>query len=75
MVPTDADSSTLSVFYDLVFLEHDPPVGAFNRPPDDRLAVAEPHPDRPERIANIRHIVEYRTRGPDDLAVGDARLA
>jgi acetoin utilization deacetylase AcuC-like enzyme len=58
MVPTDADSSTLSVFYDLVFLEHDPPVGAFNRPPDDRLAVAEPHPDRPERIANIRHIVD-----------------
>ena len=45
MVPTDADSSTLSVFYDLVFLEHDPPVGAFNQPPDDRLAVAEPHPD------------------------------
>jgi len=55
---TGSDPSTLSVFYDPVFLEHRPPDGAFDHPPDDRLAVSEPHPDRPERIENIRRMIE-----------------
>jgi len=58
MVSPDADPSTLSVFYDDVFCEHRPPDGAFDHPPDDRLAATEPHPDRPERIQNIERMIE-----------------
>ena len=48
---------SLSVYYDDVFLAHDPPGGAFVLPPHDWLAVEEPHPDRPARIENVRHAI------------------
>ena len=49
---------SLSVYYDDVFLAHDPPAGAFVLPAHDWLAVEEPHPDRPARIENVRHAIE-----------------
>ena len=48
---------SLAVFYDDVFLTHDPPGGAFVLPAHDWLAVEEPHPDRPARIRNVRHAI------------------
>lgn len=48
----------LAVYYDDVFLEHAVPDGAFEMPPSDLLAASEPHPDKRERIENIRHIIE-----------------
>lgn len=50
---------TLAVYYDDVFLEHQPPDGAFEMPSTDEVAVDEPHPERPERIENIRHIIRH----------------
>jgi len=52
------ETTELAVYYDDVFLEHAPPDGAFEMPSSDLLAADEPHPDRRERIENIRHIVE-----------------
>jgi len=40
-----------------VMLEHEPPKGAFKFPSPDFLAVEEPHPERPERLMNIRTVV------------------
>lgn len=51
-------TTELAVYYDDVFLEHDVPDGTFEMPPSDLLAVNEPHPDKRERIENIRHIIE-----------------
>ena len=48
---------SLSVYYDDVFLDHDPPGGGFVLPAHDWLAVEEPHPDRPARIRNIVHAI------------------
>jgi acetoin utilization deacetylase AcuC-like enzyme len=52
------ETSALTVFWDDRCLEHEPPDGEFEAAWTGRLAVKEPHPDRPERIRNIRHIIE-----------------
>ncbi|MFB6220907.1 MAG: class II histone deacetylase [Halolamina sp.] len=52
-----SESPDLTVYYDDVFLEHAPPSGAFEMPPSDLLAVDEPHPDRRERIQNVRQAI------------------
>lgn len=49
---------TLPIYYDDTFLDHDPPPGNFILPSSAVLAVDEAHPDRPERIRNIRHAIE-----------------
>jgi len=51
--------AALAVYYDDVFLEHAPPDGAFEMPPAEEVAFAEPHPDRRERIENLRHVVAH----------------
>jgi len=43
----------LRVYYDDAALAHVAPRGEFDMPSSGRLAVAEPHPDRRERIENI----------------------
>ncbi len=52
-------SRELTVFWDDRFLDHEPPSGEFEAEWTGRLAVEEPHPDRPERVENVRHIVEH----------------
>ncbi|WP_425499816.1 class II histone deacetylase [Natrinema caseinilyticum] len=47
----------LRVYYDDAALAHVPPSGEFQLPWSGRLAAREPHPDRRERIENIRSIV------------------
>lgn len=47
----------LRCYFDEVMLDHEPPDGEFDMPWTDRLAVREPHPDRRERIENIRAII------------------
>lgn len=54
---------TLPVYYDDTFLDHDPPPGNFILPSSEILAGDEAHPDRPERIQNIRHAI--KTTLPD----------
>jgi acetoin utilization deacetylase AcuC-like enzyme len=54
----DSTGSELSVYYDEACLEYTAPPGAFELPAKDHLAIDEPHPERPERLVNIRHIVE-----------------
>jgi acetoin utilization deacetylase AcuC-like enzyme len=49
----------LTVFWDECFLEHEPPAGEFEAEWTGRLAVKESHPDRKERVHNIKHIVEH----------------
>lgn len=49
---------TLSVFWDEAMLAHNPPAGEFEAEWTGRLAVEEPHPDRPGRVQNIKHILE-----------------
>ena len=49
----------LSVFWDDRFLEHEPPDGEFEAEWTGRLAVREPHPDRPERLRNVRHVLDH----------------
>jgi acetoin utilization deacetylase AcuC-like enzyme len=53
------DSHTLTVFWSDRCLDHDAPPGEFEAEWTGRLAVKEPHPDRPERLRNVRHIVEH----------------
>ena len=48
----------LQVFWDQRFSQHEPPPGAFSLPPAPGLAVNEPHPDRPERVVNIRSLLD-----------------
>lgn len=50
---------TITAFFHETCLEHTPPAGEFEAEWTGRLAVKEPHPDRPERIRNIRHILEH----------------
>ena len=50
---------TLSVFWDDRFLEHEPPAGEFEAEWTGRLSVREPHPDRQERLENIRHVLDH----------------
>jgi acetoin utilization deacetylase AcuC-like enzyme len=52
------ETSQLTVFWDDHCLDHEPPAGEFEAAWTGLLAVREPHPDRPERLRNIRHIVE-----------------
>ena len=51
--------SGLSIFWDDRFLEHEPPDGEFEAAWTGRLAVREPHPDRPERLRNVRHALDH----------------
>jgi len=46
----------IPVLWDEVFLEHEPPAGEFESGWTGRLAVREAHPDKPERVQNIKHI-------------------
>lgn len=50
--------SELIAYWSDLFLEHNPPAGGFNRESSELLAVDEPHPDKPDRVANIKNIVE-----------------
>jgi len=52
-----AQRAELTVFWHPVMLEHKPPDGAFKFPSPDFLAVEEPHPERPERIENIKGMI------------------
>lgn len=57
---TDHNPSVeLAVHYDDVFREHEAPPGEFEAERTGRLAAKEPHPDRPERIRNVRPIIEH----------------
>lgn len=49
----------LTVFWDESFLDHEPPAGEFEAEWTGRLAAKEPHPDRKDRVRNIKHIVEH----------------
>ena len=51
--------SELAVYFDDACLDHVLPPGAFELGPDERVAVDEPHPERPERLTNVRHIVAH----------------
>jgi len=46
----------VEVLYDEVFLEHEQPDGAYDLPLRE-TEVAEPHPDRPERLVNIERML------------------
>jgi acetoin utilization deacetylase AcuC-like enzyme len=48
----------LSVYWDEIFTKHDPPEGSFNMPSHELVSADEAHPDRPERVENIKHIIE-----------------
>lgn len=54
-----SEQSTLSVYWDDSFLEHNPPAGEFELASSERLAVDEPRPNRPERVQNIKHILDH----------------
>jgi acetoin utilization deacetylase AcuC-like enzyme len=47
----------VTVYWDDTCLEHEPPDGEFEMEWTGRLAVREPHPDRPERLLNVRQIL------------------
>ncbi|QGX94559.1 class II histone deacetylase [Haloplanus rallus] len=51
-------STTLSVYWDETFVEHNPPEGSFNIPSHELVLEDEAHPDCPERVKNIKHIIE-----------------
>ena len=53
-----SETEGLTVFWDDRCLDHEPPAGEFEAEWTGRLAVEEPHPDRPERVRNIRRIIE-----------------
>jgi acetoin utilization deacetylase AcuC-like enzyme len=57
MTLTD-DGRRLAVLWDDACLAYRPPDGAYYLESSDLLAVDEPHPERPERLENIRAIVE-----------------
>ncbi len=48
---------SMTAFWHDSFLAHEPPAGEFEGEWTGRLAFREPHPDRPERVKNVRHIV------------------
>lgn len=52
------ENADLTLFWNDRCLDHEAPAGEFEAEWTGRLAVKEPHPDRPERLRNIRHIVE-----------------
>lgn len=48
----------LSIFYHDIFLEHEPPSGASRLETTPLLAVDEHHPERPERVLNVKRMIE-----------------
>lgn len=56
-------------------LDHEPPAGEFEMPWTGRLAHREPHPDRRERVENIRRIVDTELAGVAAVDWRDAPLA
>lgn len=55
---TDENRRALRAFWHDDCLDHDPPAGDFETPWSGRLAHREPHPDRPERIENVRSMLD-----------------
>lgn len=53
----------MPVFWHPKMLEHRPPDGAFKLPAVDFIANDEPHPERPERIENIKSVLEHLFEG------------
>ncbi|MFO7926000.1 MAG: class II histone deacetylase [Halobacteriota archaeon] len=53
-----SEINELTVFWNDSCLDHEPPAGEFEAEWTGRLAVEEPHPDRHERIRNVRSIIE-----------------
>ncbi|MXV60681.1 class II histone deacetylase [Natronorubrum sp. JWXQ-INN-674] len=51
--------ASATAFWDESFLEHVPPAGEGEAEWTGRLAVEQPHPDRPERLRNVRSIVRH----------------
>ena len=51
--------SSITAFWHDSFVVHEPPAGEFEAEWTGRLAVEEPHPDRPERLLNVRHILRH----------------
>ncbi len=51
-------ASDLTVYWNEETLKHRPPAGAFSYPHTSVLADAEKHPDRRERIENIKRMIE-----------------
>jgi len=49
---------SLVAFWDDAFLDHEPPAGEFESGWTGRLAVKEPHPDRADRVRNVRSMLE-----------------
>lgn len=49
--------ATVTAFWDESFLEHVPPGGEGEAEWSGRLAVEQPHPDRPVRLRNVRSIL------------------
>jgi acetoin utilization deacetylase AcuC-like enzyme len=62
--------SSITGFWDPSFLDHNPPAGELYAAASGRLAVDEPHPDPPERLENVRHILE--TELPREVTWTDA---
>jgi len=54
----DGTDRTLTAFWHDSFLDHEPPAGEFEAEWTGRLAVKEPHPDRADRLRNVRHILD-----------------
>lgn len=48
----------LVVYWDDIMLDHQPEAGAFQRESTPLLAYDQPHPDREERMRNIKRIIE-----------------
>ncbi|WP_323172711.1 class II histone deacetylase [Natrialba sp. PRR66] len=48
-----------TAFWHDSFLAHEPPAGEGEAEWSGRLAVKQPHPDRPERVRNVRHILRH----------------
>jgi acetoin utilization deacetylase AcuC-like enzyme len=58
--------TSLTGYWDDSFLDHAAPAGEAEQPWTGRLAVREPHPDRPERLRNVRHILDEELPGGVD---------
>lgn len=49
---------SLAVYWDERCLLHQPPLGSYSLPSALGLTMTEPHPDRPERVLNIKSLIE-----------------
>ncbi|SEH37861.1 Acetoin utilization deacetylase AcuC [Halopenitus malekzadehii] len=49
----------LTVYWDDRMLDHEPPAGAFKYPDTPIVATPEVHPDRRERVENIRAMIDH----------------